>query len=276
MSASAAELLKANDLSGALTALQNAVRADPGSPKLRIFLFQLLCVLGDWKRAITQLKVCAELEAAAIPMAQTYREAIICEAFREKVFAGEKAPLIFGEPLEWVALMIEALKALAEGRPEDSAALRSRAFDAAPAAAGEINGASFEWISDADMRLGPLMEMVIYGRYFWVPFTAIHEIRAEAPADLRDSVWTPVNLTLSTGGEVVALIPTRYPDTVKLGDARAKLARSTEWTEIGGGAFAGIGQRLLATDQGDVGLMDLRQLVIEKRPRESMSGSKDV
>jgi type VI secretion system protein ImpE len=37
-------------------------------------------------------------------MAQTYREGIICEVFREKVFSGEKDPLIFGEPVEWLAL----------------------------------------------------------------------------------------------------------------------------------------------------------------------------
>ncbi len=58
-------------------------------------------------------------------MAQTYREAIICEVYREKVFAGEKEPLIFGEPQEWVALLIEALKLLAQGRPAEAAQLRA-------------------------------------------------------------------------------------------------------------------------------------------------------
>ena len=43
-------------------------------------------------------------DPTALTMAQTYREAIICEVYREKVFAGEKAPLDFGEPQEWLAL----------------------------------------------------------------------------------------------------------------------------------------------------------------------------
>jgi type VI secretion system protein ImpE len=262
----AEELLRNGDPEGALAALQARVRQSPQDAKLRIFLFQLLCVLGDWKRAITQLKVCGELDPLAVPMAQTYREAIICEVYREKVFAGEKDPLVFGEPQQWVALIIEAQKLLAGGRAAEAASLRQRAFDAAPAASGSINGARFEWIADADMRLGPLMELVVNGRYFWTPFTAVRELRAEAPADLRDSVWTPVTLTLWNGGDVVALIPTRYPGTIERGSVAAKLSRETQWIDAGSDTFVGLGQRLLATDQGDVALMDLRELVIDAAP----------
>ncbi len=257
------QCLSVGDPDGALAALQAEVRARPQDPKLRIFLFQLLCVQGDWNRAITQLKLCAELDPSALPMAQTYREAIICEVFRQKVFAGEKAPLVFGEPQEWIALQIEALRLLAQGNAPKAAELRELAFEAAPASSGALNGAAFEWIADADTRLGPLLEMVVNGRYFWVPFTAIREIRAEDPEDLRDSVWTAVNLVLNTGGEVVALVPTRYAGAATPADGSARLARSTEWEDAGDGAFIGIGQRVLATDRGDVGLMDLRRLVID-------------
>lgn len=266
MAHDATDLLKAGDLDGTLAALQAQVRANPADAKLRIFLFQLLCVLGDWKRAITQLKLCAELDALAIPMAQTYREGIICEVFRQKVFAGEKKPLIFGEPQEWIALMIEAIKALAQGKPDKAAELRARAFDAVPACCGEINGERFEWIADADMRLGPLLEIIINGKYFWMPFSSIASLRIEAPSDLRDTVWTGANLTLQNGGEFVALIPTRYAGTAETGTAGEKLARETNWTDAGSETFVGIGQRLLATDKGDTALMDLRSLKMDPMP----------
>ena len=55
------EHLKSGDLAATLNALQDKVRSNPADAKLRIFLFQLLCVLGDWKRAITQLKLSAEM-----------------------------------------------------------------------------------------------------------------------------------------------------------------------------------------------------------------------
>ncbi len=259
---SAEDLLKLGDLDGALAALQDRVRAKPQDAKLRIFLFQLLTITGDWKRAITQLKLCAELDPLALPMAQTYREGIICEVYREKVFAGDKEPLILGEPPEWVALMINALKLLADGHPAQAAEVRARAFDLAPAVGGTLNGERFEWIADADMRLGPLLEVVVNGRYFWLPFAAIAEVKAEAPADLRDSVWTPVNIVLRNGGDVVGLIPTRYAGTTASADATLKLARRTEWVDVGADCFTGLGQRLLATDQGDTALMDLRHLVL--------------
>ncbi len=258
----AEELLKSGDLDGTLAALQAEIRSRPADARLRIFLFQLLCVAGDWKRAVTQLKVSAELDAVATPMAQTYREAIICEVYREKVFAGEKDPLVFGEPQEWLALLVEALKALVQGRSADAAALRARAFEAAPAVEGMLNDQPFEWIADADSRLGPVLEAVVNGKYFWMPFGAIAKITAEPPRDLRDVVWTPVNITLKNGGDIVALLPTRYAGTAKAGNAAQKLSRATDWTDAGDETFVGLGQRLLTTDQGDTALMDLRSLTI--------------
>lgn len=258
----AEELLRSGDPDAALQALQGAVRSDAGNANLRIFLFQLLCVLGDWPRAIAQLKVSAELDPAATPMAQTYREAIICEVYREKVFAGEKDPLIFGEPQEWTALMLEALRAQAAGQVQRAAETRARAFDAAPSVPGQIDGRDFEWIADADMRLGPLLEIIVNGRYFWMPFSAIRHARFEPPADLRDAVWTPATLTLANGGEIVALIPTRYPGTARSGSNAARLARETQWADLGHDVYAGTGQRLLTTDRGDHALMDLRALTL--------------
>ncbi|WP_299287463.1 type VI secretion system accessory protein TagJ [uncultured Tateyamaria sp.] len=259
----AEDLLKAGDLDGALAALQDAVRADASNPALRIFLFQLLSVRGEWKRAIAQLKVSAEMDEMAVPMAQTYREGIICEVYRDKVFAGEKDPLIFGEPQEWIALILEALKANAAGRPDEAAATRARAFDAAPTTTGSIDGTRFEWIADADMRLGPILEVVINGKYYWMPFTTISRIEFDAPADLRDAVWTPCTLTTSNGGEVVGLIPTRYAGTIEQGGAAEKLARATNWVDLGAETFAGVGQRLFATDLGDTALMDMRVLDLD-------------
>lgn len=257
------EHLKAGDLAATLSTLQDRIRKDPSDAKLRIFLFQLLCVLGDWKRAVNQLKVSAELDPAAEMMARTYREAIICEVYREKVFAGEKEPMIMGEPREWLALLIEAQKVLAAGEPARATELRSRAFDAAPGTPGKADGQGFDWIADADMRLGPVLEVIVNGRYFWLPFDQVQALSMEEPTDLRDAVWTAATLTLVSGGEVPALIPTRYPDTHRQGDDAAKLARATEWVDQGEGTYVGIGQRLLATSEGDLPLWDLRALTLK-------------
>ena len=46
-------------------------------------------------------------------------------------------------------------------------------MDDAPTAAGTVNGRRFEWIADADSRLGPMLEVIINGRYGWLPMASI-------------------------------------------------------------------------------------------------------
>jgi len=92
LSEAAERHLKDGDPQAALACLQEDVRARPSDPKLRVFLFQLLCVLGQWDRALNQLSVASELDPAALAMAQMYRDAVRCEQVRDAVFAGTKAP----------------------------------------------------------------------------------------------------------------------------------------------------------------------------------------
>ncbi|WP_243671872.1 hypothetical protein [Paraburkholderia kirstenboschensis] len=70
----AEERLREGDLDGCLSELQSRVRKEPSKAAYRVFLFQLLAVTGAWDRALTQLNVAGELDAAALPMVQTYRE----------------------------------------------------------------------------------------------------------------------------------------------------------------------------------------------------------
>lgn len=271
----AQQLIGEGKLSAALTALQDQVRKDASNAKYRIFLFQLLAVMGQWNRALTQLNVAAELDAAALPMAQTYREAIQCEALRGEVFAGKRAPLIFGEPQPWLALLIEALRLDGAGDHDGAAAARARAFEDAPASAGSINGEPFAWMADADQRLGPVLEAVVNGRYFWIPYLRISRIEFDAPADLRDAVWTPARFTWANGAATVGLIPTRYSDTVASGDDALLLSRRTDWAEDGALCGHGLGQRLLATDAGEYALMDARLIEFDTAPGEQDNDSGD-
>ena len=66
----------------------------------------------------------------------------------------------------------------------------------------------------------------------------------------------PAHLQFENGGEAVALIPTRYPGSEAAGDGMIALARKTLWSEVGDDIHHGLGQRILATDVGDVPLME--------------------
>jgi type VI secretion system protein ImpE len=262
VAAPAEDKVKDGDPAAALALLQQEVRAKPADPKLRVFLFQLLCVLGQWDRALNQLKVSAELDPAAIPMQQTYGDAVRCEAVRAGVFAGAKVPMIFGEPDPWLALLVESLLAAGRGEKQQSEQLRARAFEDAPASPGTINGQPFAWIADADPRLGPVLEAIVNGRYYWVPFARLRQVEMEAPEDLRDVVWMPAHLEFANGGESVALIPTRYPGSEQSADGAVALARKTTWEEVAPDVHCGLGQRIFTTDVDEVPIMDVRRITI--------------
>jgi type VI secretion system protein ImpE len=257
------EFLRAGQLNEALAALEGEIRSDPTNAKLRVFLFQLLAVLGDWQRALTQLNVAAELDALNLLMAQVCRTAISCEAFRAEIFAGKRSPLVFGEPDEWVAWLVQANQMIAEGKYGASQSLRDRAFEAAPAVPGYIDGRRFQWISDADSRFGPVLEAVIDAKYYWLPFTAIKRIQIEEPSDLRDTVWIPVQFTWVNGGEATGLMPARYPGSEGNEDNAIRLARKTEWIEQPGDVYLGLGQRMFATDEDDFPLLQIRQIDLD-------------
>lgn len=256
----AEQYLKEGNLSEALVQLQSQIRKSPADAKLRTFLFQLLAVLGQWERALTQLNVAGDLDASTLPMVQTYREALRCEVFRKEVFSGLRTPLIFGEPQQWIALLQQALKLTAQQQFQEADNLRNLAFESAPTTSGTLNGEAFEWIADADMRIGSMLEAIVNGQYYWIPFQHIQTIRIEAPADLRDVVWTPAYFTWRNGGEAVGLIPTRYPNSEIDKDTTIQLARKTEWQEPSTGFFVGLGQRLFSTNNNDYSLMDIREI----------------
>lgn len=272
-SEAAVAALRTGEPEAALAALQAAVRANPADARLRIFLFQLLAVLGSWERALNQLNVAAELDAKALAMAQMYREALQCESLRAEVFAGRKSPVVFGQPEPWLALLIESLLVAARGNQEAASRLHEQAFEQAPATGGSIDGKPFDWLADADMRLGPVCEAVINGRYYWLPYANLLRLDIEAPTDLRDCVWMPAHFQFTNGGEAVGVIPTRYPGSESSPDGLIRLARKTDWNEVSAGVFHGMGQRMLSTQDGEFALMDVRQILFGEAATQALEAT---
>jgi type VI secretion system protein ImpE len=261
---------------GRFDELKRMIQKQPQRSDLRIFLFQVYCVQGEWMKASTQLDVLLELDPSSKPMVETYREALRCEALRREVFDGKRSPLVLGAPQDWLAMMIEALRVDAEGRPDAAAELRARALETAPATSGKLDDVPFAWLADADARLGPVIEAIVNGKYYWVPMSRLMRIEIDKPADLRDFVWTPATLTLENGAVNVALIPTRYPGSEHETDNALRLARATDWREQPGGAWHGVGQRMLTTDQAELALLDVRVIAFDTVLVESAPSQADA
>lgn len=249
----------------ALSALEYEVRAQPAEPKHRVFLFQLLSVLGQWERAANQLKVAAELDASMLVLANVYRSAIRAEMLRLEVFRGRRSPVILGEPAPWIGDMMESVRVLADGGADQAVELRDRALDAAPGVGGSItvgeaDPTRFEWVADCDSRLGPIAEMILEGRYYWVPFSRVRALRVEAPTDLRDLVWIPCDVVWTNGGDASALMPVRYPGAESSSDPDVLMSRATAWSEPAPDYLVGRGARVFVTDSAEVPVLDLRGL----------------
>jgi type VI secretion system protein ImpE len=248
------DLLRAGDLDGARRVLVEVVRRDPSDVPTRLFLWQLLAVAGEWAKAKSQLATLAQLSPEAQMLSVVYGQALDAEATREAVFAGRARALIHGGS-EWAGGVAEALMIQAAGDAAWADDLRAAAFDLAPDTPGTIDGASVDWIADADPRFGPTIEAIVGGQYGLLPFDAVEKLSSEGPKDLRDLVWYPVELTLKAGPRIAALLPARYPGTS--GDPAERAARATGWDDDGHGT----GQRLwTASDGDDRGLLSIRAI----------------
>lgn len=259
--ADADELLRAGDLEGARAALVGAAKRSPTDQPTRMFLFQLLCLLGEWDKARGQLRTLATLSPEAQMLAVNYNLAIEAEQERGRVFAGTAPPALLVSSSPWAGDLAAALAALTQGRVGEAVEQRDRAFEAAPDTPGNLDGADFDWIADGDARFGPTIEVIIAGRWGLVPFEAIERIESEGPKDLRDMVWLPAVVAFKTGQSVNAMLPVRYPGGEHAQDNAIRMARSTTWRDEEWGA-AGEGQHEWSLSGGrDAGLLSLRRLV---------------
>src|SRR5260370_40090063 len=111
----AEELLKEGLPDEALKPLQIVVREDPANAKMRVFLIQLLSVLGDCKRADTQLQVLSEMDSDSMMLSRIFEPVLVCEAIRADIFPGKRTPIIFGAPPEWIGPLVQAMELFGKG-----------------------------------------------------------------------------------------------------------------------------------------------------------------
>jgi len=112
-----------------------------------------------------------------------------------------------------------------------------------------------------------VLEVILEGKYYWVPFCRIKKIVMEKPSDLRDLVWKPAVFIWTNGGEASGHIPTRYPGSETSADSQLRLARRTEWQERDGGACLGLGQRILATSAEELPLLECQKIELPSVPQ---------
>lgn len=251
--------LAGESLKESLARVESSIRQSPGDADLRAAFAQLLCLDGNWSRALAQLKSWAALKPQAQPTVTLLEQAINGERQRADVLAGRARPVAPENEWPWLSRMISALAPGAS----DSAAQRASALEMADANPGQLTTqdgqtVAFDWLMDGDCRFGPVCEAIVNGRYFWLPFSAISAMQFQPPASVTDLVWRHTLVRLQDGSEQVCQIPVRYP-LAEDADDRFKLSRVTEWQPLSEEAaqYQGMGQKVWLNDGAEYPLLDL-------------------
>ncbi len=224
-------LFREGRLDAAVEALNAELRSSPTDSQRRTFLFELLCFAGDYDRAGKQLDILARGGRDAALGSVLYQSALHGERVRQTMFAEGDYP---GTRLEPVA--------------------------------GVLNGTPFQRMEDADPRVGARFEIFAAGQYTWIPMAQVASLRIAPPAKLRDLLWAPAALMPREGfkggdlGEI--LIPMMSPLSWRHGSDAVRLGRVTEWEDLGGGAVAPLGQKMLLVDGEEFPFLEVRELEV--------------
>jgi type VI secretion system protein ImpE len=240
----ALSLYKAGQLREAIEALGDELKKQPLDTKRRTFLFELLCFAGEYDRAEKQLNVLSDSSPEAASGAMLYRSALHAERERQDMFARGALPV---------------------GSEH-------------PASPGELNGAAFTGISDADPRIGANLETFIAGSYTWIPYAYIESIETQAPKKLRDLLWLPAILRTTSDfrlqdlGEI--LLPVIAPLSWKHADDAVRLGRATVWEENPQHGDIPYGQKLLLREGEEEPILELRKLTFHHAERAESAAAR--
>ena len=262
-------LLQDQSLEQALAHIENLIRQNPSNVAHRMALFQILLITGAWERALKQLQTCVKLQPDLAAIATTYGDLIRAEHQRENVFLGKSQAHFYSDPPIWLSEMAQALQHQNQNEYELADQCRSEALSKAPDTPCTLHHAeettTLPWITDMDTRIGPVMEVMLHGRYFWIPLSDIKSIQFAPLTDLRDLVWIMAEIEFKNAEPIHAFIPTRYPFT-HLSEQSNQLVKTTQWQHISNTCFAGLGQRSWMSEQTEHPILQCKRIDFNPYP----------
>lgn len=259
-----------------LARLESSIRVQPAAAAHRWALFQLMCVSGDWARAIQQLQTWAKLEPRQARAAQAYRDLIRAERWRARVVAGREHPGFVLAPPAWIHGLLRALHLAAAGQTDEADGARERALDEAPlVVARGPQGRVTSWIADSDSRFGPVCEVITAGHYRWIPFSDLVSWQVSPPTAAIDLVWAQCVLGLVDGSVVRGFMPARYPGS-ELAAEPLRFGRETIWREAGRASVVALGRKTWATGCGDFDLFELERCEFGARVLDALGAAESV
>lgn len=256
------DYISTGNLQEALSAATSMVRQNPQDLNQRNLLWQLLCILGDWERADNQLDIIGSQNSEIDPRVNLYRWLIRAEQARKDCFNSDVLPEFMDKPTLTQQTVLKALIERRGGDMKKSMEFLQEAAHHAPVLSGTCNNKNFVGLRDCDDWCAFFLEVLTSkGKYYWIPFELISELKINPPQYLIDLLWRRTVVSLRTGIEGEIYLPTIYIDTPKEHQA-AKLGHHTDWIIKLNEPVCGIGQRCFLIGDIEIPIMEIEQLTI--------------
>jgi len=258
----AKELLEANKLSAAVAELTQEVKHHPADPRLRTFLFEVLCFSGDFERAERQLDVIGHQDEKSGIGVEVYRNLIRAENTRKKLFTQGLKPAFLSDIPAHATAQLNAIDCLRRSELAEAKALLNQSQSEVPSLKCRINGTEFPSFRDSDDRTASILEVFAQDVYAWVPFEQIVKLTINAPKHLRDLLWVPASMEVVDRPPVDVFLPVLYVDSEQDDNDQIRLGRMTDWLALGPGIAAGIGQKVFVAGEEDKAILEIREFEI--------------
>ncbi|PRD49880.1 type VI secretion system accessory protein TagJ [Phyllobacterium myrsinacearum] len=256
---SVSALIDAGDLQGAVSAALSVVKQRPTDGAARRRLIDLLIVSGDFERADKQADILSKTIPDMMVGLALLRGRLRAADARAAWFETGAVPAFPDGPSANDQLAMKNALAIGGGH----AGIKGVAATAFPenviGGSVKVDGRSAASFRDLDDRIPHAVEILhTNGTYMWIDFNRINRIEFQPVRSLRDLTWRHALLTLRDDSQSEIIMPATY--FTRDGSDAMKLGRTTDWTEAGGGLFAGKGQKCLLVDDDVVGLLDVTSI----------------
>ncbi len=259
----AKQLFDNGDLQGAISQLIADVKANPLDQHNRLFLFELLCFMGDFQRAERQLDAVAQVSGdATVELGiEIYRGILRAEASRRHLFQGQsRQPKFLSEPPPYTALHLKALTEIIQQHFDEAERSLKESSDLRKSLGGQLDDTHFDDFKDGDDLLAPFLEVIIRGDYLWLALEDVVRLEIPPPRTLRDLLWIPGKLDLREQRTIDVFIPVQYYGSSDHAEDPVKLGRMTVWENVGDEINLGKGQRTFLIDGDERSLLEIRKV----------------
>ncbi len=258
------ELIRAGKLTEARQQLIESVKSSPGDSGLRVLLFQVLSLLGDFEKAERHIDIIAAQDVKAEAGIMPYKNLLHGERVRQEVYHVERRPDFLPKTPAYAERYFLALEQLKNNEFESAEETFKLLEEDRPPLSGTLNDQPFNDIRETDSFLSYFIEAFVHERYVWLPFESIREMILPTPESLFDLIWIPAQITAWSGLTLNCFLPVVYPESPFHEDDRIKMGRMTDWHSLGGPFYKGLGQHVFQIGDEDVPLLEIRELMLNQ------------